>query len=99
MGVQAAPVVQPARPPSPSLRAPPVAVSRRRARKQQAKMAVSKRVANAKSSQFHGNVHKRNAVPDSLKSKKEYGVGPVVIGFFLFVVVGSALLQIISTAT
>ena len=33
------------------------------------------------------------------KSKSQIPVGPVMLGFFLFVVVGSALLQIIRTAT
>jgi len=62
-------------------------------------MVLSKRVANAKTMRFHSNVHKRGNVPDSLTDKKEPGVGPFVIGFFLFVVVGSAILQIVSTAT
>jgi hypothetical protein len=49
-------------------------------------MVLSKRVANAKSNMFHGNVHKRGNVPETVSGKKDYSVGPVVIGFFLFVV-------------
>lgn len=35
------------------------------------------------------------------KEKNKYGfaVGPVMLGFFIFVVIGSSLLQIIKTAT
>ena len=33
------------------------------------------------------------------KQKNKIPVGPVVLGFFIFVVVGSAILQIIQTAT
>eukprot|EP00798_Chlamydomonas_sp_ICE-L_P005840 gene5840-6125_t len=40
-------------------------------------MPVSKRVANAKSSKFHENVHKRGIVPDpALKKKDKIGVYP-----------------------
>ncbi|XRA97209.1 ribosome associated membrane protein RAMP4 [Pycnococcus provasolii] len=61
---------------------------------------LSKRYHNAKNEKFHGNVHKRGMVPEgSLRPKEKYPVGPVVLGFFVFVVVGSALLQIIKTAT
>eukprot|EP00197_Chlamydomonas_leiostraca_P006252 CAMPEP_0202862566 /NCGR_PEP_ID=MMETSP1391-20130828/3560_1 /ASSEMBLY_ACC=CAM_ASM_000867 /TAXON_ID=1034604 /ORGANISM="Chlamydomonas leiostraca, Strain SAG 11-49" /LENGTH=68 /DNA_ID=CAMNT_0049542115 /DNA_START=132 /DNA_END=338 /DNA_ORIENTATION=+ len=63
-------------------------------------MTTSKRIANAKTSKFHQNVHKRGNVSDSTVVKeKKLPVGPVMLGFFLFVVVGSALLQIIRTAT
>eukprot|EP00355_Strombidium_rassoulzadegani_P001067 CAMPEP_0168610886 /NCGR_PEP_ID=MMETSP0449_2-20121227/2041_1 /TAXON_ID=1082188 /ORGANISM="Strombidium rassoulzadegani, Strain ras09" /LENGTH=128 /DNA_ID=CAMNT_0008651251 /DNA_START=35 /DNA_END=420 /DNA_ORIENTATION=+ len=63
-------------------------------------MAYS-RTVSARSNAYHSNVHKRGAVPTSRVRKDEGGssVGPVMIGFFLFVVVGSALLQVISTAT
>jgi hypothetical protein len=33
------------------------------------------------------------------KSKYGFSVGPVMLGFFIFVVIGSSLLQIIKTAT
>ena len=60
-----------------------------------------------KNQTFDKNVEKRGSVPNSLtvinclKQKKEdkFPVGPVLLGFFLFVVVGSALFQILNTAT
>ncbi|KAG2440326.1 hypothetical protein HXX76_004431 [Chlamydomonas incerta] len=63
-------------------------------------MTVSKRVANAKSGKFHKGVHKRGLV-DEAKQKKasKLPVGPLMLGFFIFVVIGSAVLQIIRTAT
>lgn len=61
-------------------------------------MVTSKRVANAKSERYHGNILKRGKVELNKKAEK-LGVGPILLGFFLFVVVGSALLQIIRTAT
>lgn len=63
-------------------------------------MTTSKRIANAKTSKFQQNVFKRGAVDTSTSKKdKKLPVGPLMLGFFLFVVVGSALLQIIRTAT
>lgn len=63
-------------------------------------MTVSKRTTDARSTKFHKNVHKRGNVPDgSAKNKSQYAVGPVMLGFFIFVVIGSALLQIIRQAT
>jgi len=52
------------------------------------------RQLRARSEKFHQNIKKRGNVP---VSKKEDGftVGPIVLGFFLFVVVGSAILQIV----
>ena len=115
--------------------------------------AVSKRIQNAKSNKFFGNIHKRGLVQNTTqvrgkererkreKQRRDFGatkklrlkkkrdaplllnldllfslpqnktlsqqkkkgsgsnVGPIMLGFFLFVVVGSALLQIIRTAT
>jgi len=61
-------------------------------------MVVSKRVANAKSEKYHGNILKRGKVEITKKAEK-LGTGPIILGFFLFVIVGSALLQIIRTAT
>ncbi|KAK9792497.1 hypothetical protein WJX73_009702 [Symbiochloris irregularis] len=67
-------------------------------------MVASKRLQNAKSDKFHGNIHKRGKVGEEQgteknKNKSALAVGPVMLGFFLFVVVGSAILQIIRTAT
>jgi len=47
-----------------------------------------------KSDKFHENITKRGKVE---VSKKDEGssLGPIVIGFLIFVVIGSALLQII----
>jgi len=53
-----------------------------------------------KSDNFNKNVEKRGNVPESLTKKEDnFPVGPVLLGFFLFVVVGSALFQILNTAT
>jgi len=44
---------------------------------------------------FNENVHKRGMVETTARKKKddELSVGPIVIAFFIFVVVGSALFQ------
>ena len=63
-----------------------------------ARMVYSRATAT-RNETFHKNAQKRGAVPSSLTKKAEAGAGPFVIGFFLFVVVGSAVLQIVSTAT
>jgi hypothetical protein len=64
-------------------------------------MTVSKRVANAKSSKYHQNVFKRGQVEmaGAEKTKSQIPVGPIVLSFFVFVVIGSAILQIIQQAT
>lgn len=63
-------------------------------------MTVSKRVTVSKTEKYHKNIDKRGKVPKStLRNKSPFTVGPIMLGFFLFVVVGSALLQIIRTAT
>ena len=41
----------------------------------------------------------RHSLPVSQRDKHGYSVGPLLLGFFLFVVVGSAFLQIIRTAS
>ena len=51
---------------------------------------VSKRQMSIKSKKFHGNILRRGSVPDSLgKKTSSFTVGPVLLAFFLFVVVGS----------
>jgi len=51
-----------------------------------------------RSEQFHKNITKRGSVITSTQKKESsLPVGPYVIAFFLFVVVGSALLQIFRT--
>eukprot|EP00227_Mantoniella_beaufortii_P012069 CAMPEP_0197588496 /NCGR_PEP_ID=MMETSP1326-20131121/9760_1 /TAXON_ID=1155430 /ORGANISM="Genus nov. species nov., Strain RCC2288" /LENGTH=74 /DNA_ID=CAMNT_0043153333 /DNA_START=57 /DNA_END=281 /DNA_ORIENTATION=- len=64
-------------------------------------MAGSKRVFNAASNKFSRNVHKRGLVDIKAgdKGKDRFAVGPVMLGFFVFVVIGSSLLQVIRTAT
>ncbi|KAH7280697.1 hypothetical protein KP509_36G009800 [Ceratopteris richardii] len=63
-------------------------------------MTTSRRLADRKSAKFQKNIHKRGAVPEtSMKKATNYPVGPVVLGLFVFVVVGSAIFQIIRTAT
>ena len=45
-----------------------------------------------KSKKFHGNILRRGSVPDSLgKKTSSFTVGPVLLAFFLFVVVGSGM--------
>eukprot|EP00897_Mesotaenium_endlicherianum_P006008 jgi/Mesen1/5435/ME000027S04795 len=62
-------------------------------------MTTSKRLADRKSAKFQKNVHKRGLVSDTTQKKgSKYPVGPLVLGFFVFVVIGSSLFQIIRTA-
>ena len=62
-------------------------------------VSASKKMKTA-SQRHNSNINKRGNVPDSIAGKKgSVTVGPVMLGFFLFVVVGSALLQIIKTAS
>ncbi|GAY44129.1 hypothetical protein CUMW_079860 [Citrus unshiu] len=61
---------------------------------------TSKRLAVRKVDKFEKNIMKRGAVPETTTKKgKDYPVGPVLLGFFVFVVIGSSLFQIIRTAT
>ena len=48
---------------------------------------------------FNSNIHKRGLVDinSSTKDKEKFTVGPVVLAFFIFVVIGSSLLQMIRT--
>ncbi|KAJ4710823.1 stress-associated endoplasmic reticulum protein 2-like [Melia azedarach] len=63
-------------------------------------MTTSKRLAVRKVDRFQKNITKRGAVPETTTKKgKDYPVGPVLLGFFVFVVIGSSLFQIIRTAT
>jgi len=43
---------------------------------------------------FSSNIAKRGKVPVTAKKEQGFTVGPIVLGFFIFVIVGSALLQI-----
>lgn len=51
---------------------------------------TSKRLADKKVQRFQKNITKRGAVPETVSKKGEkYPVGPILLGFFVFVVVGS----------
>ncbi|KAK8627545.1 hypothetical protein V6N13_135154 [Hibiscus sabdariffa] len=63
-------------------------------------MTTSRRLAERKVEKFQKNITKRGAVPETtIKKGNDYPVGPVLLGFFIFVVIGSSLFQIIRTAT
>ncbi|CAN4126503.1 unnamed protein product [Withania somnifera] len=63
-------------------------------------MTTSRRLADRKIEKFEKNITKRGAVAEtSTKKGNNYPVGPLLIGFFVFVVIGSSLFQIIRTAT
>ncbi|CAD5174366.1 uncharacterized protein LOC135636290 [Musa acuminata AAA Group] len=62
-------------------------------------MTTSRRLADRKIAKFQKNVTKRGSVPEKTAKKGDnYPVGPILLGFFIFVVVGSSLFQIIRTA-
>ncbi|KAK3040665.1 hypothetical protein RJ639_026986 [Escallonia herrerae] len=51
---------------------------------------TSKRLADRKVERFEKNIKKRGAVPETTTKKgSSYPVGPIVLGFFIFVVIGS----------
>ncbi|XP_027339356.1 probable stress-associated endoplasmic reticulum protein [Abrus precatorius] len=60
-------------------------------------MTTSKRLADRKIARFQRNITKRGS--ENSKKGYAYPVGPILLGFFIFVVVGSSLFQIIRTAT
>ncbi|EYU33448.1 hypothetical protein MIMGU_mgv11b017274mg, partial [Erythranthe guttata] len=61
---------------------------------------TSRRLADRKVERFEKNITKRGAVPETTTKKgNDFPVGPVLLGFFIFVVIGSSLFQIIRTAT
>ncbi|XP_071702133.1 uncharacterized protein [Rutidosis leptorrhynchoides] len=63
-------------------------------------MTTSKRLADKKIGKFDKNITRRGSVRESSTKKGEkLPVGPLMIGFFVFVVIGSSLFQIIRTAT
>ncbi|XP_050938885.1 uncharacterized protein LOC127148716 [Cucumis melo] len=63
-------------------------------------MTTSRRLADRKVERFEKNILKRGAVPETATKKgKDYPVGPILLGFFVFVVIGSSLFQIIRTTT
>ncbi|KAI3713899.1 hypothetical protein L1987_72486 [Smallanthus sonchifolius] len=63
-------------------------------------MTTSRRLADKKVGKFDKNITRRGSVPQtSTKKDNDYPIGPIMIGFFVFVVIGSSLVQIIRTAT
>ncbi|GKB10752.1 stress-associated endoplasmic reticulum protein 2-like protein [Tanacetum coccineum] len=54
------------------------------------RVTTSKRLADRKVEKFEKNIKKRGSVPETTTKKKDsYPVGPIVLGFFIFVVIGS----------
>ncbi|KAL1539248.1 stress-associated endoplasmic reticulum protein 2-like [Salvia divinorum] len=63
-------------------------------------MTTSRRLADRKVERFEKNITRRGSVPETTAKKgNDYPVGPILLGFFVFVVIGSSLFQIIRTAT
>ncbi|KAI3728405.1 hypothetical protein L6452_17040 [Arctium lappa] len=63
-------------------------------------MTTSRRLADKKIGRFDKNITRRGSVPEtSTKKGNNYPVGPIMLGFFVFVVIGSSMFQIIRTAT
>ena len=58
------------------------------------------RATRLRSEQYNQNVVRRGRVPVGKIADRDKGftVGPILLGFFLFVVVGSSLVQIIRSA-
>uniref|UniRef100_N1QSB3 Stress-associated endoplasmic reticulum protein n=1 Tax=Aegilops tauschii TaxID=37682 RepID=N1QSB3_AEGTA len=55
-------------------------------------MTTSRRLADRKTAKFQKNITKRGSVPETtVKKGNDYPVGPIVLGFFIFVVIGSYL--------
>ncbi|ONK76369.1 uncharacterized protein A4U43_C03F26970 [Asparagus officinalis] len=53
-------------------------------------MTTSRRLADKKTAKFQKNITKRGSVPETtVKKGADYPVGPIVLGFFIFVVIGS----------
>ncbi|KVH97839.1 Endoplasmic reticulum, stress-associated Ramp4 [Cynara cardunculus var. scolymus] len=61
-------------------------------------MTTSRRLADRKVEKFDKNIVRRGSVPEtSAKKGKSYPVGPVMLGFFVFVVIGSCKIVTPST--
>ena len=53
---------------------------------------TSRRLANRKTAKFRKNITRRGSVPETtVKKGNDYPVGLVVLGFFIFVVIGSCM--------
>jgi len=54
------------------------------------------RAMRKKSEKFNENINKRGSVTSASREENNgLGVGPIVVGFILFVVIGSSILQIV----
>ena len=75
-------------------------------------MIIQNRKMKEKSETYRKNIDKRGNVPNSIsvrnniyliiklqKKGDKFPVGPAVLGFFLFIVIGSAIFQILNMAT
>ncbi|KAK6930806.1 Stress-associated endoplasmic reticulum protein [Dillenia turbinata] len=52
---------------------------------------TSRRLADRRVNKFEKNITKRGAVPETtVKKSSDYPVGPILLGFFIFVVIGSS---------
>lgn len=53
---------------------------------------TSRRLADRKTAKFQKNITRRGSVPETtVKKGNDYPVGPLVLGFFIFVVIGSCM--------
>jgi hypothetical protein len=50
---------------------------------------TSRRLADRKIARFEKNITKRGSVPETVKKANDYPIGPILLGFFVFIVVGS----------
>ncbi|ORX53433.1 ribosome associated membrane RAMP4 [Piromyces finnis] len=58
-------------------------------------MASSPYIRKKSNEAFAKNIHKRGKVETSLRKKEnKFPVGPVVLGLFLFIVIGSAIFEL-----
>ena len=75
-------------------------------------MIIQNRKMKEKSETYRKNIDKRGNVPNSIsvrnkiyliiklqKKGDKFPVGPALLGFFLFIVIGSAIFQILNMAT
>ena len=56
------------------------------------------RKTSLKAAKYDQNIAKKKPSSASKKDKQPYTVGPVMLAVFLFVVVGSAIIQILSSS-
>lgn len=66
----------------------------------QVSAANAQKRRNASDKKMMANVNKRGLVPDMAEERRKgkLSVGPLLLGFFVFVIIGSSLLQVIQSA-